>query len=69
MSELIPSDYAEMLATVKARIRAAQYEALRAVNKSYGIGTAGKHDGVAAVTGTSCCSLGGVFEQGGFVRF
>lgn len=33
MNEVIPMDYAEMLATVKARIRSAQYEALRAVNK------------------------------------
>jgi predicted nuclease of restriction endonuclease-like (RecB) superfamily len=30
---LIPSDYASLLAEVKERVRAAQYEALRAVNK------------------------------------
>jgi len=30
---LIPADYASLLAAVKERVRAAQYEALRAVNK------------------------------------
>ena len=33
MSHLLPSDYAELLAEVKRRVREAQYEALRAVNK------------------------------------
>src|SRR5688572_2242665 len=33
MSELIPNDYATFLTDVKQRIRAAQYEALRKVNK------------------------------------
>ena len=33
MSDLLPGEYAELLATIKARIRSAQYEALRAVNK------------------------------------
>lgn len=33
MSELIPTDYAALLGEVKQRIRAAQYEALKAVNK------------------------------------
>ena len=32
MNHLIPSDYAEFLAELKARIRRAQYQALRAVN-------------------------------------
>jgi predicted nuclease of restriction endonuclease-like (RecB) superfamily len=33
MSELIPSDYVSLLGEIKQRIRSAQYEALRAVNK------------------------------------
>lgn len=33
MSNLLPNDYAALLAEVKARVRAAQYDALRAVNK------------------------------------
>ena len=33
MSELIPTDYSALLGDVKRRIRAAQYEALKAVNK------------------------------------
>jgi predicted nuclease of restriction endonuclease-like (RecB) superfamily len=33
MSKLIPTDYAALLAEVKARVRAAQYDALRAVNR------------------------------------
>jgi len=33
MSTLLPNDYAALLAAVKARVRAAQYDALRAVNK------------------------------------
>jgi predicted nuclease of restriction endonuclease-like (RecB) superfamily len=33
MSELIPTDYAALLGDIKQRIRAAQYEALKAVNK------------------------------------
>ncbi len=33
MSNLIPNDYAALLADVKERIRAAEYAALRAVNK------------------------------------
>lgn len=33
MSELLPEDYASLLAEVKARVQAAQYDALRAVNK------------------------------------
>jgi predicted nuclease of restriction endonuclease-like (RecB) superfamily len=33
MSELTPSPYGDLLAEVKQRIRAAQYEALRAVNQ------------------------------------
>ena len=33
MSNLIPNDYATLLAEVKERIRVAQYAALRAVNK------------------------------------
>ena len=33
MSDLISNDYATLLAEVKERIRAAQYVALRAVNK------------------------------------
>ncbi len=33
MSKLLPNDYAALLAEVKARVRAAQYDALRAVNK------------------------------------
>ena len=32
-TKLVPTDYATLLAEVKERIRAAQYEALRAVNK------------------------------------
>jgi predicted nuclease of restriction endonuclease-like (RecB) superfamily len=33
MSDLIPSDYRELLGKIKQRIRSAQYEALRAVNQ------------------------------------
>ena len=33
MSKLLPRDYASLLAEVKERVRAAQYDALRAVNK------------------------------------
>lgn len=33
MSELIPTDYPALLGDIKQRIRAAQYEALKAVNK------------------------------------
>jgi hypothetical protein len=33
MSELLPPDYATLLAEVKERIRTAQYAALRAVNQ------------------------------------
>lgn len=33
MSELIPTDYSVLLGDIKRRIRAAQYEALKAVNK------------------------------------
>jgi predicted nuclease of restriction endonuclease-like (RecB) superfamily len=33
MSELIPSDYVTLLGEIKQRIRSAQYEALKAVNK------------------------------------
>jgi predicted nuclease of restriction endonuclease-like (RecB) superfamily len=33
MSKLIPNDYSELFAEVKRRVRAAQYEALRAVNR------------------------------------
>ncbi len=33
MSQLIPDDYATLLVDVKQRIQAAQYEALRKVNK------------------------------------
>ncbi|MSP38820.1 MAG: DUF1016 domain-containing protein [Deltaproteobacteria bacterium] len=33
MSKLLPTDYAALLAEVKARVLAAQYDALRAVNK------------------------------------
>jgi hypothetical protein len=33
MSEPIPGDYADVLASVKGRIRSAQYAALKAVNK------------------------------------
>ncbi len=33
MSKLLPADYAALLAEIKARVRAAQYDALRAVNK------------------------------------
>lgn len=33
MSELIPNDYSKLLSEIKQRIRSAQYEALRAVNK------------------------------------
>ena len=33
MSELIPTDYSALLGDIKQRIRAAQYEALKAVNK------------------------------------
>lgn len=33
MSELIPTDYSTLLGDIKRRIRAAQYEALKAVNK------------------------------------
>lgn len=33
MSKLLPGDYAALLAEIKARVRAAQYDALRAVNK------------------------------------
>jgi len=33
VSDLIPSDYKELLGKIKQRIRSAQYEALRAVNK------------------------------------
>ena len=33
MSDLLPRDYAELLADVKERVRSAQYAALRAVNK------------------------------------
>lgn len=33
MNKLLPSDYAALLAEIKVRVRAAQYDALRAVNK------------------------------------
>ena len=33
MSEIVPQEYHELLGTIKERIRGAQYEALRAVNK------------------------------------
>jgi predicted nuclease of restriction endonuclease-like (RecB) superfamily len=33
MSELTPTDYPALLGDIKQRIRAAQYEALKAVNK------------------------------------
>jgi predicted nuclease of restriction endonuclease-like (RecB) superfamily len=33
MSKILPDDYAELLAEVKQRVREAQYQALRAVNK------------------------------------
>ena len=33
MSQVLPKDYAELLAEVKRRVREAQYQALRAVNK------------------------------------
>jgi len=33
MGDLIPSDYREILGKIKERIRSAQYEALRTVNK------------------------------------
>ncbi len=33
MSELVPTDYSSLLGDIKGRIRAAQYEALRAVNR------------------------------------
>jgi hypothetical protein len=33
MSELLPSEYADLLGTIKQRVRDAQYAALRAVNK------------------------------------
>jgi hypothetical protein len=33
MNGLIPKDYATLLGEIKQRIRAAQYEALKAVNK------------------------------------
>ena len=33
LSERLPGDYAALLAEVKERVRSAQYEALKAVNK------------------------------------
>ncbi len=33
MKKIIPNNYSELLANIKERIRSAQYEALRAVNK------------------------------------
>lgn len=33
MSKMIPADYASLLSEVKERVRAAQYQALRAVNR------------------------------------
>lgn len=33
MSDTIPSDYIKLLAQIKERIRSAQYDALRAVNR------------------------------------
>lgn len=33
MAKLVPQDYANLLAEVKERVRAAQYAALKAVNK------------------------------------
>ena len=33
MSDLLPDDYGTLLGAVKQRIRSAQYEALKAVNK------------------------------------
>lgn len=42
MSELIPTDYPALLGDIKQRIRAAQYEALKAVNKE--LITLGNHD-------------------------
>lgn len=33
MSKLIPNDYAKLLGDIKQRIRSAQYEALKAVNR------------------------------------
>ena len=33
MSELIPNDYRALLGKIKQRIRSAQYEALKTVNK------------------------------------
>ena len=33
MNELVPNDYAKLLGDIKQRIRSAQYEALKAVNR------------------------------------